>query len=243
MTEGEEYRKRGFLALSRVLADPSVVRELLADEPLFARELARMEAEGRRGVPYLLTEAIRRVAQDAAIVATVEAILGTREWVMWGPNIRRATPNQAHTWHVDLESFLWPTVTVAVGLAGCTAEAATWCIAGTQGRRDWPPAEEAAVLAAGEPEQFVGFGDGCFYVFDASVWHRGDRETSRERVMLFLHYQRAEERRIPLLVDYYRQVGGREAAPHFAVAGGVRSEVARLPWRYRLGRLLRSAGW
>ena len=240
MTVGEEYRKRGFLAVSRALADPSVVQELLADEPAFARELARMEAERRRGVPYLLTEAIRRVAQDAAIVATVEAILGTRKWVMWGPNIRRATPNEAHAWHVDLESFLWPTVTVAVGLEGCTAEAATWCIAGTQGRRDWPPTDEAAVLAAGVPEQFAGFGDGRFYVFDASVWHRGDRETSRERVVLFLHYQRAEDKRIPLLLDYYRQLWGAEAAPYFTTADGerVRKDVATFPWRYGVGRLL-----
>lgn len=233
MTVGEEYRRRGFVATSRPLADTSVVPALLADEPAFARELAWMEAEGRRGVPSLLTDAIRHVAQDAAIVAEVEPILGTREWVMWGPNIRRATPNEADAWHVDLESFLWPTVTVAVGLAGCTAASATWCMAGTQRRREIPP--------VGTQEQIADFGDGRFYVFDASVWHRGDRETSRDRLILFLHYQRADEPRIPLLVDYYRQWWGREAAPYFTkVEGsGLRRDVARLPWRYRIDRWMR----
>ena len=238
MTDGEEYRKRGFLVASRPLADPSVAPGLLTDEPLFTREIARMEAEGRRGIPYLLTDAIRQVAQDAAIVATVERILGTQEWVMWGPNIRRATPNQAQEWHVDLESLLWPTVTVAVGLGGCTANSATWCIAGTQRHAAAPPAAEEAVLAEGTPEQFTGFGDGRFYVFDARVWHRGEPAASGERVVLFLHYQRADEPRIPLLVDYYLQWWGREAAPYFTNAdgAGLRRDVAQLPWRYRLRR-------
>jgi ketosteroid isomerase-like protein len=240
MTESEEYRQRGFLAAARALADASVLPELLADEAVFTAELARMEAEGRRGVPYLLTEAIRRVARDAAITGVVEDILGTAEWVMWGPNIRWATPNQADVWHVDLESFLWPTVTVAVGLAGCTPESATWCLAGTQGRRVMPPSTEREVLAEGAAEQMTGFGDGRFYVFDASVWHRGDRETSRERVMLFLHYQRARDRRIPLLVDYYKQLWAPEASPYFPVEG-VRREVAALPWRYRWDRW--RSGW
>lgn len=236
MTEGEEYRRRGFLAVSRPLADLSVVPGLLADEPAFTQELARMDVEGRRGVPYLFTSAIRRVAQDAAIITAMQAILDTREWVMWGPNIRRATPNDADAWHVDLESSLWPTVTVAVGLAGCTAESATWCLAGTQGRRNSPLAEE-------KPEQAAGFGDGRFFVFDASLWHRGDREASRDRVVLFLHYQRADAPRIPLLMDYDRHLWGKEAAPFVSSAEGsrTRGDVARLPWRYRMDRWVR--GW
>jgi hypothetical protein len=237
MTEVEEYRRRGFLAVSRSLADTSVLPALLADEPVFAQELARMEAEGRRGVPYLVTDAIRQVAHDTAIVEAVEVLLGTGEWVMWGPNIRRATPNEADAWHVDLESFLWPTVTVAVGLAGCTAASATWCLAGTQGRREMPP--------VGTQEQIADFGDGRFYLFDGSVWHRGDRETSRDRVVLFLHYQRADEPRIPLLLDYYRQWWGREASPYFTTLVGerVRRDVASLPMRYRIRRWLGGAGW
>jgi|SoiMethySBSTD1v2_1073268.scaffolds.fasta_scaffold1755110_1 hypothetical protein len=135
MTAANEYRERGFLAQARPLADPSVLPALLADEPAFAAALESIHAEGRRGVPYLLTDAIRRVARDATILATVETILGPREWVMWGANIRRATPNQAQAWHVDLESLLWPTVTVAIGLAGCTPESATSCIPGTHLRR------------------------------------------------------------------------------------------------------------
>jgi hypothetical protein len=234
----DEYRKRGFLAQSCPLADPSVLPVLLAEEPMFASALESLRTEGRHAVPYLLTDAIRRVAQDSSILASVEAILGTGEWVMWGANIRRATPNQAHVWHVDLESLLWPTVTVAIGLAGCTPQSATWCIPGTHLRYEAPPLTEAEVLSCGTPEQIAGFGDGRFYVFNARVWHQGDPAVSRDRVVLFIHYQRAADPRIPLMTDYVLQTWAMEAAPYFTtVAGGrLRTDVARLPWRHRLHR-------
>ncbi len=219
--------------------------ELLADEPRFAGALESMHAQGRLGVPYLLTDAIRRISLDASILATVEPILGTREWVMWGPNIRRATPNQAHAWHVDLESFLWPTVTVAIGLAGCTPESATWCIPGTHLSGKGPPRVEAAVLRHGNPVQIADFGDGRFYVFDARVWHKGDPATSRDRVALFIHYQRADQPRIPLMVDYERNLWARKASPYFATVPKerLRTDLARFPWEYRLNRWLRWLRW
>ena len=236
-----EYRECGFLAQARPLADPSVVPKLLVDEQMFADALESMRAEGRQGVPYMLTDAICRIAQDASILVAVEAILETSQWVMWGANIRRDTPNQAHQWHVDLESFLWPTVTVAIGLAGCTPEAATWCIPGTHLSGKGPPSKEASVLAHGHPEQIEGFGNGRFYVFDARGWHRGDPATSRERVVLFIHYQRAEEARIPLMVDYQRQLWAKEASPYFTTVARERlcTDLARLPWWYRLNRWMK----
>jgi hypothetical protein len=235
LTAADEYRQRGFLRQARPLADATVLPALLADEPVFAQALESMRTENRHGVPYLLTEAIRRATQDAAILAVVEAILGTREWVMWGANIRRATPNQAHTWHVDLESLLWPTVTVAIGMEGCTPESATWCIPGTHRSGKGPDAETAA---HGSAEQIAGFGDGHFYVFDARVWHRGDPETSRERVVLFVHYHRADEPRIPLMVDYERLLWANEPCPYFSNAAPDRvcTGLAALPWRHQLHR-------
>ena len=190
-------------------------------------------------MPYLETDAIRCVAEDAAVVSVVEAILGTRNCVMWGANIRRATPNQASVWHVDLESLLWPTVTVGIGLEGCTPTSATWCVPGTHRLRQAPPLTEAEVLSHGRPEQIAGFGDGCFYTFDARVWHRGDPTTSQERVMLFLHYQRAKDPRIPMMEDYVRQTFSTNAAPFFALATRERlcTRVAKIPWWYRWQRL------
>ncbi len=240
MTAIDEYRERGFLAQARPLDDRSVLPALLADEPLFAEALSATQAEGRHAVPYLLTDAIRRVARDASILDTVKAILGTRDWVMWGANIRRATPNQAQVWHVDLESLLWPTVTVAVGLEGCTPQSATWCIPGTHRLRKAPPLTEAGVLAQGRPEQIAGFGDGNFYVFDARVWHQGDPANSRERVVLFTHYQRAADPRIPLMLDYVGQTWASEASPYFTTvaADQLCTDRARLPFRHRLNGLM-----
>lgn len=241
MTLIDEYRKRGFLGHARPLADPSVLPSLLADEPVFAQALEALRAENRHAVPYLVTDSIRRVAQDPAILDAVETILGSRDWVMWGANIRRATPNQAHVWHVDLESLLWPTVTVAVGLEGCTPESATWCIPGTHRLAKAPPLAEADVLAVGKREQIAGFGDGRFYVFNARVWHQGDPATSRERVVLFIHYQRADQPRIPLMTDYVLQTWAQEASPYFTTAppGRVRTSLARLPFRHWVSALVR----
>lgn len=240
MTTSEEYRRRGFLARALPLAHAAMVAELVADEPAFTAELARLKAAGIAGVPYLVTEAVRRVSHDPAVLQAVEEILGTREWVMWGANIRRATPNQAHQWHVDLESLLWPSITVAIGLAGCTADSATWVIPGTHLVPRYPPAATEAVLAEGTPEQMADFGDGRFYVFDARLWHRGNPETSRERLVLFLHYQRADEPRVPHMLDYQRHVWLPAPAPYYAPAPA-NSQLARFPWRYQVSQLVRRA--
>lgn len=235
----DQYRELGFLVQAHPLANGSILPALLADEPAFAAALASLRAEGRNAVPYLETDAIRCVSADAAVLSAVEAILGTRNLVMWGANIRRATPNQAGEWHVDLESLLWPTVTVGIGLEGCTPTSATWCVPGTHKLQEVPPLKEAEIFVHGRPEQIAEFGDGCFYVFDARVWHRGDPTTSQERVMLFLHYQRAEDARIPMMKDYVQQTFSPHAAPFFALKTGERlcTRVANIPLWYRWRRL------
>jgi hypothetical protein len=237
MTLRDEYERLGYLAQAIPLADASVLPELLADETAFSEELGSMRAEGRRGIPYLLTDAICRVARDPAILDTVEAILGTRELVMWGANIRRATPNEAHRWHVDLESLLWPTITVAVGLSGCSPESATWCVPGTHLLSRQAPASEIELLSHAAPKQFSGFGNGRFYVFNARIWHRGDPKTSGERVVAFLHYQRASEPRIPLMLDHQKELWSRDASPFIATASArsLNRDVARLSALYQLG--------
>lgn len=214
----DKYGKLGFLSQALPLTDPSVLPDLLADAPLFDAALKESQAEDRHMVPYLVTGAIRRVAQDASILKTVQAILGTNEWVMWGANIRRATPNQAHNWHVDLESLHWPSVTVAIGLHRCSPQSATWCVPGTHRLKKPPPEQESEVLSRGNPQQIQDFGDGRFYVFDARVWHKGDSEYSANRVVLFTHYQRADHPRIPLMLDYVKQSWAQQAAPYFTTA-------------------------
>jgi hypothetical protein len=252
-----EYRERGFLRESFALSDPSPLPQLCRDVALFDAKLAEWHARGHARVPYLFTEAIERVARDAAIRAVIEALLGTDAWVVWGPNICRETPNAASRWHVDLESRYWPSVSVAVGLSGCSAKAATWCLRGTHRLARTPfscgdDGDTDLVLRnarrakpdCGPPEQIAGFGDGRFYAFDARTWHRGEQGTSTNRLILFLHYQPADAGRVPLMLDYERHRWSRRPAAYLA---GPRATpvttVARLPVRERvldlLGRLWR----
>src|SRR6185503_11905370 len=131
LAQQREYRERGFLRESFALSDPAPLPQLCRDVALFDAKLAEWHARGHARVPYLFTEAIERVARDAAIRVVIEALLGTDAWVVWGHNILRESPNAASRWHVDLESRYWPSVTVAVGLSGCSAEGAVWCLPGT----------------------------------------------------------------------------------------------------------------
>ncbi len=222
---------------------------LLKEVPLFEAESQRIKAQRRAGVPYLLTDGCAAAARDPQVVDAVASILGTRDLVMWGANIRLATPNEAHLWHVDLESSLWPTVTVAVGIAGCNPKSATWCIPGTQRLTLPPPAvgdgpdNLAQVLAAAKslglphatPQQIENFGDGRFYLFNANVWHRGDPAASWDRVALFMHYQRAQDRRIPEMWDHRMREWSSRPAPYMALNAASKPNTAtyRPPWRHR----------
>jgi hypothetical protein len=243
-----EYRAHGFLRESFALSDTTVLPELCRDVEQFDRKLLEWQALGYARVPYLFTAAIERVAQDAAIRVVIEALLGTDAWVVWGPNILRETPNAASRWHVDLESQYWPSVTVAVGVSGCSPQSAIWCVPGTHLLKRTPAwsgddrdtdrvlrAARRAKPEVGSVEQFQAFGDGRFYAFDARTWHRADLDASTDRLVLFLHYQPAAARRVPLVLDYMRHRWSRVAAAFLAAPGAKpATAVARIPLREHL---------
>ena len=259
LAQRREYRERGFVRESFALSDPAPLPQLCRDMALFDAKLAEWHARGHARVPYLFTEAIERVARDAAIRSVVEALLGTDAWVVWGPNILRETPNAASQWHVDLESRYWASITVAIGLTGCSADAAVSCLPGTHVLARSPSScrdagdtdvvlrsARRAMPDCGPPERVAGFGDGRFYAFDARTWHRGAPGTATNRLILFLHYQPADVPRVPLMLDYVKHRWSSNPAPYLA---GPRATpvttVARLPVRERvlalLGRLWRRA--
>ena len=243
-----EYRARGFLRESFTLSAPTLLPELRRDVAPFDAKLAQWQALGCSRVPYLFTDAIERVACDKAIRAVIEALLGTDAWVVWGPNILRETPYAAYRWHVDLESQYWPSVTVAVGLSGCSPGAAIWCLPGTHLLARAPAwcgddSDTDRVLRSarrtnpgvGPPEQFAAFGDSRFYVFDARTWHRAAPGTGTDRLVLFLHYQPSDARRVPLVLDYVRHRWSRRPAPYLACPGAKAvTRVARVPLRERM---------
>ncbi len=227
---GLEFRERGVVADTFSLADLSVLPSLLQDATTFERAVRDDRAAGRHRVPYAITDAIREVAHDHNIITLVEAILGSdQRWVMWGSNIQTGTPNQAGSWHVDIESFQWPTITVAVGLDRCTTANSTRCIPYSHGLPRTPSVlsdrsnTTEALTTAGHLDRRCSeviaprdFATGRFYAFNARCWHSGESATSTDRVMLFLHYHSADDPRVPLLTSYSEKTWAREPAPYLA---------------------------
>lgn len=249
-----EYERDGLIGNCGELADQSLVKALVEDAAWFADEVERLDREGERRVPYRFTPAIKSLVTDANLVRTVEELLGTDRWVAWGPNIQTGVPNAAHDWHTDIESTMWPSLTVAVGLRGCSAHNATRYMPGTHRFASTPlalrdPTDDQLVSSlarhlddrCGEIVRFDGFKNGAFYVFDARGWHCGDREVSADRMSLYLHYQRADDPRIPYMRDYRRGTWFEEAAPFMAnpsMAGDVNRSVHAppappAPWTWR----------
>ncbi|MDH4168290.1 MAG: glycosyltransferase [Acidimicrobiia bacterium] len=222
-----ELQRHGMVAECLPIADRSVLAPLMQDATRFEAEVARLRARGAHRVPYAFTPAIRAAASDANIIAAVTAALGDRDWVAWGPNITVGTPNDAHEWHNDIESAYWPTITVALGVKGCDPANATKYVPGSHRLRRGPRVSgdvrsDERVLAAArllDPRcdsiaRFDGFGDGRFCLFDAKGWHRGDADAASDRVVLFLHYQRAGDRRIPYMRDHTTNAWFGQAAPY-----------------------------
>ncbi len=211
-----EYETSGMIRATFPLADGRLVERLRRDVPLYSLEVTRNKTDKLYRVPYLITQSIIEAAHDLNILRVVSAALGTDELVMWGPNIQRGTPNEAALWHTDIESWYWPSsVTVAVGLSGCTEENSTICVPGTHKfpMQPWTVANNAkneAILEAAKRhnpacdkiENFRGFGPSRFYVFNARTWHCGVPLVSGTRELLFLHYQRASEPRVPYFKNY-----------------------------------------
>jgi hypothetical protein len=220
-----EYETTGLLRECGTLADPSAIPGVIDDAPQFAAAVNDLTKRGKRRVPYLFTPSIRRLTCDENVTRAVCDIFGNDEWVAWGANIQAGTPNAAHRWHHDIESVYWPSITVAVGLRACRANNATQFISGTHLLPMSPdvagdPGRDDLVLASArkanpECDAIVrpsGFGDGKFFLFNARGWHCGDLETSVERLILFLHYQRAGDPRIPYMRDYLKNSWYAEAA-------------------------------
>lgn len=211
----EEYETTGLIRATFPLADGNLVEELRKDLPRYAVEVTRNREDKLFRVPYMLTQPIISAAHDMNILRVASAALGTDELVMWGPNIQRGTPNEAARWHTDIESWFWPSMTVAVGLGGCTESNSTICVPGTHKlpMQPWAVADNTnntkileaarrANPACNEITNFRGFSTGRFYVFNAKTWHCGVPLASGTRELLFLHYQRACDPRIPYFKNY-----------------------------------------
>lgn len=220
-----EVLKNGFTRNCIPLAYPGLIGKILDDVVVFDDLLTEYNTRGWHRIPYIITDAISELLNDQNVSAAVSAALDSETWVMWGPNIRRATPNDAHLWHTDLESDLWPTITAAIGLSGCRNSNATWFLPGTHNSPNHAPVAE----------QVNDFGNGRFYLFNAHCLHRSDASFTKDRIVLFTHFQRADASRIPLMLDHKRDKWSHKAAPFVASpkAKDVLQTVARVPLHYR----------
>lgn len=223
------YEETGIVPGTKALSDHSVLPLLLNDADKFRTELARYKHQNiAYRVPYLLTDAIEKIAADPEIVRLVQLVFGKNTpWVMWGANIRDGVPNDASYWHVDSESRFWETLTVVVGLAGCIEDNATLYIPYTQHHGKMPDGDIDAMDINGilsdasshDPrsdrlEYFDGFGNGRFYAFNAAGWHCGNPASGGNRTLLFMHYQRACDARIPYMDNYLENTWQAIAAPY-----------------------------
>ena len=210
-----EWTAAGLIRETFPLANTRTIPLLLTDYRMYKTEITRNHASNLYRIPYLLTESIIEVAHDPNILRAVSGILGTGELVMWGPNIQCNTPTGSEMWHTDIESWLWPAVSVIVGLESCNSDNSTKCIPSsfkidTQPWRAANNADDALVLKAANIlnpeckniEQFENFADGRFYVFDAKNWHAGALYPSRGRTVLLMHYDKASSYRIPYMENY-----------------------------------------
>lgn len=205
----------GMIPDSFKLSNQELLPLLIKDLDMYQFEVNRNKSEGLFRVPYLLTDSIIKTAHDPAIIEVVSAILDTEDIVMWGPNLQIATPNEAGTWHTDMESLFWPTITLVLGLDGCAYENSTKCIPGSHkiNVQPWTVADnskDSAVLKAAQLlspncktiNKFNEFGDGRFYLFNAKCWHSGEVNVAKNRKLLFLHFDKASNQRVPYMKNY-----------------------------------------
>jgi hypothetical protein len=237
----QEYEFSGLIQSTFALADRELAEGLKQDVERFAVEVKRNKQEGLSRTPYMITQSIMSVAHDLNILSAVSIVLGTDELVMWGPSIQRGTPDGAATWHTDSEAYKWPSVTVAVGIAGCREYNATVSLPGSHVFGVQPSdavidtSDDAAVLNAGmklNPSSnriisFSRFGDGRFYIFNAKTWHRGVPDASNGRELLFMHYQKAADPRIPYFKNYREDTWFDFPAIYMRINNGKNFEVSK----------------
>lgn len=240
----KQWQDNGFINKCFDLADFRILPSLLSDLPLYLDEIEKNRQLGFRRVPYLITQSIIEAAHDKNILSCVENILGTDELVMWGPNLQLSTPNNgaAGVWHTDIESWYWPNlVTVVVGLEGCSGNNSTQYIPGSHKfpANPWEVVNDIGndklVLEKAKkynPQsthafQFSDFGAGRFYVFDAGGWHRGIEPLSKNRKLLFLHYDKASNPRVPYMKDHHEHEWFEFAAPFMKINSSKAFDVNR----------------
>ena len=233
-----EYTDTGMIRQCFQVEDKSLLEQIKEDYYLhFQSPIEEFKRNGINRVPYKITESITRIAHDPNIDLVVKSIFKNEPWVMWGPNIQLGTPNRAYQWHVDFESNNFPTVTVMIGVEGCSSDNATTCIPYTHqlSRRPgdkWHELDPEVLVQntvrldprCDKAVRFKEFGNGKFYAFNAKTWHAGDISTSGQRMILILHYQKASDLRIPMMKDYSKGRWFDYPAPYIVEKGYEGSE-------------------
>lgn len=227
-----EFDETGLVQQCFPLSDSSLLPPLITEyESEFEKQIQKNRSLNR--VPYKITENIRKAAHDHNISKVIKSVLGESEpWVMWGANIQSGTPNQAYEWHADFESVFFPTITLMLGLKGCSELNATTCIPFSQHMKrgpgkKWCNASAQEIIRytssldsrCNTMKQFSDFSDGKFYIFNAKTWHAGDISSSKSRMLLIMHYQKASDPRIPQMKDYQKGTWFSYPAPYLVEDG------------------------
>ncbi|MEM9471852.1 MAG: phytanoyl-CoA dioxygenase family protein [Pseudomonadota bacterium] len=162
---------------------------------------------------------IRQVGLLPSIVDTVRELIG-QDIVLWGANVIRRKPGQAHPWHCDMESYHrgGGFVTVWLGLENVTPQTSPIFVSRShlnpkpvqqvrsENGIDRSALDDEAALALAlraDPACELArpdIGNGQAIFFDGRIWHAThNTQRKRTRLALLLQYCRADmEVRMPV---------------------------------------------
>ena len=146
---------------------------------------------------------VRELAQSPTIVNKVTQFLGN-DLILWGSQIIVKSKDQNHRWHVDVETFEWPSINVWVALKNVTPKSSLKIIPSShkfeRSPQDYIASHNAdlnndkQILTIAESIRTdskienLNLIDGEFVIFQGGIWHGSDNSTNDSRYALLLQY-------------------------------------------------------
>jgi hypothetical protein len=132
-----------------------------------------------------------------AIVERVSSILGP-DIVAWGASVMVKVPQEIHRWHVDIEHWTWPGVSVFIGLDNVSTKTSLKLISRShhlQARpQEFELGDDSAALSFAkelDPDcQLVTsqMQNGDFIIFHGKMWHGSCNDSDKNRAAIILQY-------------------------------------------------------
>lgn len=152
---------------------------------------------------HLLMPSVRKLAYHPKLITLITQILGDNV-ILWGSQIIQKAPGDDHKWHVDVETFKWPSVNVWIGLENTNENASLKIISKSHTFNHTPQMlcdEEglnliddgkiikAALRLNNGAKLFVpNCKNGQAVFFYGKAWHGSFNQTNKLRTAILLQY-------------------------------------------------------